>query len=278
MDVLIRQRFGLSPGPRDDVETADAVRTKALVRAAAQGGLLVSIAGRRGAGKTRAVRMALASLSARVVEPLRLDRERLHLGDVQDAIVAQLSEERPRRSGEARSGQVRRILGRSRGPVLLWIDDAHVIHPSTLRGLKRLLELTWQGAGPLLGIVLTGQRDRTEGAPEVGLRASRLHLEGLLPTEAARAIGAELGEAVEGAAATILASSARARNWLDLGGLLDECLLAAASRGDRTVTVEVAAQVLGGTLPTTPPRDDRPAGDPPPGDLEVGEFLRRSAA
>ena len=276
MDVLIRQRFGLSPRPDDDLETADAARAKTLVRAAAEGGLLVSIAGRRGVGKTRAVRMALASLSARVVEPLRLDRERLHLGDIQDAIVAQLSEERPRRSGEARSGQVRRILGRSRGPVLLWIDDAHVIHPSTLRGLKRLLELTWQGAGPLLGIVLTGQRDRTEGVPEVGLRTSRIRIEGLLPTEAARAIGGSLGEVIERGAATILASSDRARNWLDLGRLCDECLLEAAARGDRTVTAEVAAWVLGGVPPSTPRQADRAAAAPD--DLEVKEFLRRTAA
>ena len=277
MDVLIRQRFGLLPSRPDDMETADAVRTAALVRAAAEGGLLVSIAGRRGAGKTRAVRMAIAGLSARVVEPLRLDRERLHLGDVQDAIVTQLSEERPRRSGEARSGQVRRILGRSRGAVLLWIDDAHVLHPSTLRGLKRLLELTWQGAGPLLGIVLSGQQDRTEGVPEVGLRAARLHIEGLLCTEAARALGSVLGEVVEPGAATILASSARARNWLDLGRLADECLIEAAARGERAVTAEIASRVLGGPLPPAA-RGGRPAEDPPPDDREVGAFLRRSAA
>ena len=105
MDILIRKRFDLPPEPPGDVDTSDAANTRHLVRAAVEAKCLVSITGERGAGKTRAVRAAFRGVGARLVEPLRLDRERLHLGDIQDAIVGQLSEERPRRSGEARSGQ-----------------------------------------------------------------------------------------------------------------------------------------------------------------------------
>lgn len=269
MDILIRKRFALPPEPTGDLDTSDAVRTRHLVRAAAEAKRLVSIAGSRGAGKTRAVRGAVRGLGVQLVEPLRLDRERLHLGDIQDAIVSQLSDEKPRRSGEARSGQVRRILARTRGAVLLWIDDAHVLHPSTLRGLKRLLELTWQGEGPLLGIVLTGQQDRTERVPEIGLRSTRMVFEGLSAEEAARALETILDEVLDSDAFAILASSPRARNWLDLEALVDDCLVEAAARGETTVTAAVARHVLG--APASAPAA-------PADDQAVGDFLRQRAA
>lgn len=275
MNVLLCRHFDLNPDPwRDrDIRTADATRAGDLVRAAAGSQLLVSIAGERGAGKTRAVRAAVRSTGCRVVEPLRLDRERLHLGDVQDAIVSQLSDERPRRSGEARSGQVRRILGGATGAVLLWIDDAHLLHPSTLRGLKRLRELSWRGRGPLLGIVLTGQVDRTAGIPEVGLRTDRIRMTGLSEGEARAAIDAALEGRSDGAAAARLAESDRARNWLDLGALLDDCLSAAFGAGAERVTDDAVTAVLGaGRTP-----DERaPAPAHPPG--AVAEHLAPRAA
>lgn len=275
MNVQLRRQFDLSPDPwrERDIRTADATRAGHLVRAAAGSQLLVSIAGERGAGKTRAVRGAIRSAGCRVVEPLRLDRERLHLGDVQDAIVSQLSDERPRRSGEARSGQVRRILGTATGAVLLWIDDAHLLHPSTFRGLKRLLELTWRGRGPLLGIALTGQVDRTAGIPEVGLRTNRMRMTGLSEAEARAAIDAGLDGLGEGTAPARLAKSDRARNWLDLGALLDDCLAAAAAARAERVTDEVVSAVLGAGRPA----DERTAA-PAPGPGAVSESLARRAA
>ena len=279
MNILIRQQFGVAADPfAEDFATADAIRAKTLVRAAVTSRLLVSIAGERGAGKTRAVRAAVRGLGVQLVEPLRLDREKLHLGDIQDAIVSQLSDEKPRRSGEARSGQTRRVLrlASQRGPVLLWIDDAHVLHPSTVRGLKRLLELTWQGEGPLLGIVLTGQTDRTANIPEVGLRATRMAFAGLAADEAGRAIGRALEGGIGRAEVEALAASDRARNWLDLGALLDDCLAEAIARGETEVTPDAVAAVLGAARPAADARaqDERPA----PNDDAVGAFLRKQAA
>lgn len=278
MNILIRQRFGVPVDPwADDVPTADAMRIAALVRAAARSKLLVSITGERGAGKTRAVRAALRGLQGvRVVAPLRLDREKLHLGDVQAAIVRDLCDESPRRSGEARSGQVRRVLGAARGPVVLWIDDAHVLHPATLRGLKRLRELTWRSAGPLLGVVLTGQTDRVARVPEVGLRADRLACAGLSAAEAdaalRRACTAGAVEIVAPAARAALAATDAARNWLDLEALLDACLLEAAGRGEDRVTPGAVAAVCG-TGAEAPP-----AAPAPPDDAAVAAFLARDQA
>lgn len=278
MNILVRQHFGVAVDPwAEDLATADAIRAAALVRAAAQARLLVSIAGARGAGKTRAVRGALRGLGVQLVEPLRLDRERLHLGDLQAALVRELSDETLRRSGEARSGQTRRILGAAAAgrPVLLWIDDAHLLHPSTVRGLKRLRELTWRGAGPLLGIVLTGQTDRTMGIPEVGLRSDRMTFAGLASDEARAAVERALGGLVDRAEAAALAASPRARNWLDLGALLDDCLVEAVARGEERVTGGCVAEVLG----TAPAGAASPGAAPAPASADaMTAYLRRQVA
>ena len=257
MNILLREHFGVAPELwATDLATADATRIRTLVRAAAGARLMVSIAGERGAGKTRAVRAAVRALDAvQLIEPLRLDRERLHLGDIQHALIGQLCDERPRRSGEARSAQTRRILGAAaaRGPVLLWIDDAHVLHPQTLKGLKRLRELAWKGRAPLLGVVLTGQQDRTAALPEVGLRSDRMTCAGLTAHEAVAAIEAALGPRVGRAQAVALAGDARARNWLDLEALIDACLAEAVARGEGRLTPAALAAVRGATPASAAP-------------------------
>ena len=278
MNVLIRTRFGVAVDPwAEYLATADAVRAGHLVQAALGSKLLVSIAGARGAGKTRAVRGALGGGAAQLVEPLRLDREKLHMGDIQAALVRELApEETLRRSGEARSGQTRRILGgaAAKGPVLLWIDDAHLLHHSTLRGLKRLREITWRGVGPLLGIVLTGQTDRVSAIPEVGLRSDRMTFAGLTAGEAERAIVRALGELVSRADAVALATSPRARNWLDLSALIDACLVGAAARGEDRVTNGCVVAVLG-TRTSKIQSPPRPA---PASDAAVASYLRQQVA
>ena len=240
MNILIRRRFGLPADPWRGVhlDTADA-RHVAAAAEAAVGGALVNVVGPRGAGKTHGLRSALRGRDVAVVSPLRLDRERLHLGDVQVAIVRELSDERPRTSGEARSGQVRRLLAAASAarPVLLVIDDAHVLHHATVRGLKRLLELSHGGRSPLLGIVLLGQVDRAGQIPEVGLRAATVRLAGLTPTEIMEAVTQALGDVVTRDAAVRLARTAHVDNWLDLQARVDDCLVAAAAAGEPRLTV-----------------------------------------
>lgn len=255
MKALLHRRFGLPADPWAGchLATTDATRVAQAVQAAAEAQLLVSILGARGAGKTHAVRQALRGLrDIRMVEPLRLGRERLHIGDIESAIIRELApHERPRRSGEARSYQVRRVLGQGAQahPVILLIDDAHVLHPTTLRALKRLRELSWLGVARLLGIVLLGQADRTASMPELGLRSDRLRLAGLLPEEAETALEQALNRrgrpiVIELEAAAALGASERARNWLDLAALADHCLLEAAARGEDRITAGVADAVL----------------------------------
>lgn len=255
MKTLHRKRLGLAADPwaRFHLDTADAARTALLVEAAAEARLFVSVLGARGSGKTHAVRRALRRVpNVRVVEPLRLRRECLHIGDIELAIVRELApNDRPRRSGEARSVQVRRLLGQGaqKSRIVLVIDDAHVLHHATLRALKRLRELAWLGVSPLLGIVLVGQADRAEAVAEVGLRSDRLWLGGLLPEDAAaaleRALNRRSGRKIMAPDAILsLAATPRARNWLDLTALVDDCLAEAAARGEDRVTRAAALAVL----------------------------------
>jgi len=253
--TLHRKRLGLAADPWAGfhLDTADAARTALLVEAAAEARLFVSVLGARGSGKTHAVRRALRRVPrVRVVEPLRLRRECLHIGDIEHAIVRELApDDLPRRSGEARSVQVRRLLGQGAqtSRIVLVIDDAHVLHHATLRALKRLRELAWLGVSPLLGIVLVGQADRAEVVAEVGLRSDRLWLGGLLPEDAAAALERALNrrsgrKTVAPDAIVALAASPRARNWLDLAALVDDCLAEAAARGEDRITRAAALSVL----------------------------------
>ena len=217
-----------------------------LVGAAIQSQEFVSVLGPRGSGKTWAVRAALEGHTVKVVEPLRLTRDKLHMGDIETALVREISDENPRRSGEARSYQVKRILGefsRAR-PVVLVIDDAHVLHHQTLRALKRLREITWLNRSPLLGIVLIGQHDKTRGIDEVRLRSDRLWLEGLTAKEVASAVRAATGKLFDGSAVQAIADSGLAANWLDLQAIVDACLAAAKAQGSTQVDTRCVQGVL----------------------------------
>lgn len=258
MNYQARAYFGLPADPwaGRHQKTSDARRAAIMVDAAVHAQGMVRVAGARGAGKSHAVRQALARAgSARVVEPMRLDRERLHLGDVQTAIVRDLSDERPRLSGEARTGQVRRILGAmaARPPVLL-IDDAHTLHAATLKGLKRLRELSYRGASPLIGIVLVGQSDPAASVPEVALRSDLVQFAGLTSGDVRAAMNAG-GERIEAEAIGVIEASDRSRNWLDLQSLVDGCLAHAAARGAERVSAAHVRSVLSpGAEPAAVPR------------------------
>lgn len=283
MRLMHRTQLGLPPDPWAALPhqaTADAARAAVMIRAAVEARAFVAVLGPRGAGKTRAVRAALAGHDGvRVVEPLRLTRERLHMGDVETAIVRELSDEAPRRSGEARSHQVRRVLGQAsrEARVVLVLDDSHVLHPSTLRALKRLRELAWMGRAPLLGVVLVGQRDAGVRVPEVGLRSDVLWLDGLAPPEAAQMIRAVVRQAgappLFGADATAaLAADRRARNWLDLQALVDECFARMVASGVRPLSAADLRALLGGPAEAAAPAPAAPSAD------AVAAALGRKAA
>lgn len=271
MDLRTRRQWGLPPDPWAELaETPDALRVREAVRAAAEARAMTWILGPRGCGKTVAVRDALERTGAPVVEPLRLDRERLRMGDICAAVVRDLSDERVRQSGEARTAQVRRLLGGSPRRTLLAIDEAHALHPATVRGLKRLRELPFRGRSPLVGVVLVAQRDASERIPEVGLRSDRLRLAGLDPATAAAAVDRAVNrdrERIAPEAVRAVAESPAGRNWLELQDAVDRCLASGLAAG--RVDAATARRALGAAAP------DRAAA---PAKGQLAGQLKRSAA
>ncbi|MYH70803.1 MAG: AAA family ATPase [Gammaproteobacteria bacterium] len=241
MNLVARKQFGLAPGAWRTYhqQIADGAGVSTLVRAAIDARAIVAVTGERGSGKSVAVARSLAALDdVKVIAPVRLARDRLHVGDIEDAIIRALSDERPRRSGEARSQQVRRLLGHASGKhhVVLLIDDAHALHHSTLRALKRLMELTWMGRTPLLSIVLVCQHDVISAISELALRSDQRTMLGLSAAEVRAALGAVLGERIEAPAIERIARQPGARAWLDLQRLVDDLIVAALAVGERVIT------------------------------------------
>ncbi len=246
MRHLIYDHFGLPADPwAGHRETADSRRIQTVVAGALAGGDMVSIVGERGSGKTHAIWRAIHGVDCQVIEPMRLDRDKLHIGDIQTAIVTQLSDERPRHSAEARAGQTRRLLKAASKPVLL-IDDAHLLHHQTLRAIKRLRELGARGRRrALLPVILIGQHDPTARVAEVGLRTDTLSLAGLTPDEVASAVGDVLAALISRTANQRIAAHPAARNWLDLQAIIHDCLAAAMTRGMTVVDETIVNDCLG---------------------------------
>ena len=248
MKDIIYSHFKLPADPwaGRHLRSRDAERVSRAVKAALNTGALLEIVGQRGSGKTQSVWRALrpdgAAAQFAVVEPLRLDRERLSIADIQRAIIETLSNERPAHSGEERTGQTRRVLKDFRFRAVLLIDDAHLLHHSTIAAIKRLRELGSQGQRrSSITVILTGQRSAVSRVPEVGLRSQSVVLQGLTRKEAQDALAGALGKSIDEAAAKRIAASADGRNWLDLERRADECLAAAMAAGAARVTADIVA-------------------------------------
>ena len=267
------RHFGLGTDPWPDYQqTGDARRIQIAVDSALKTGGMVALTGARGAGKTYALWRAFSGHSDyAIIEPLRLDRENLHIGDIQRAIVAALSDETPRHSGEARAGQVRRLL-RGAPKAALVIDEAHLLHHQTVRALKRLRELGARGKRrALLPVVLIGQGNPAARIAEVRLRTEHLPLTGLTAKEAGAILRQTLPRIADSDAIQALAQAPAARNWLELQRLTDTCLARAAGEGQTRLGAREVRAVL-----TPVPAEQAVSQAPAPGAIQAA--LRRPAA
>lgn len=134
----------------------------AMIDAATHGGFLAVI-GECGSGKSVMRRKVVERLkrdgNVIVIFPQMIDKNRVNAASICDAIVMDLSEERPRLKLEQKTRQVHRLLlERSKQGFrsVLIIEEAHDLHTSTLKYLKRFYELE-DGYRKLLGIILIGQ-------------------------------------------------------------------------------------------------------------------------
>jgi len=167
-----RKTFGIFKDPfTDDVASSgdvylnDASRFAAeyLYQTAKAGGM-VALVGESGSGKTTIRRYAIDRWQAegqkvRVIIPRIFEKQRLTASAICDAIIADCSTEKPRRTLEAKARQVEHILtnsSRSGYAHILMIEEAHDLSIQTLKYLKRFWELE-DGFKKLLAIVLIGQ-------------------------------------------------------------------------------------------------------------------------
>lgn len=165
-------KFGLTQDPftgdvtkADDVYLTDETRfiSEFLYQTAKIGGM-VALLGESGSGKTTIRRYAMDRIQAegqkiKIIAPRSIDKARLTTSAICDAIIQDCSTEKPRRTLEAKSRQVERILtnsSRAGYSHVLMIEEAHDLNIWTLKYLKRFWELE-DGFKKLLAIVLIGQ-------------------------------------------------------------------------------------------------------------------------
>ncbi|MDW7745868.1 ExeA family protein [Halomonas sp.] len=167
-----RRHFGLFRDPfLDDVQGVEDVFLapeqryirEHMLSTAKHGGFLAVI-GESGAGKS-VLRRDLIDRIQREEHPITpilprtIDKGQLTAGALCDAIIEDVSQERPKQKLESKARQIERLLtGSSRGGTshVLIIEEAHDLTVPTLKYLKRFWELE-DGFRRLLGIILIGQ-------------------------------------------------------------------------------------------------------------------------
>jgi type II secretory pathway predicted ATPase ExeA len=138
----------------------------AMLDAAKHTGFLAVI-GEVGSGKSVIRKKVVAELqkdeSARIIFPRMIDKTRVTAASICDAIILDLSDERPKSRLEQKARQVEKVLiSRSKAGchVVLMIEEAHDLTVKVLKLLKRFFEIE-DGYKKALGLVLIGQ-------PELG--------------------------------------------------------------------------------------------------------------
>lgn len=166
-DVL--KHFGLFRDPFQHPEARDEVYRSYNLKMAesaiidcAERHQFTAVIGETGSGKTTARDSALDRLErtgkVHIVYPEPVISERLTAPMIVTTLLASLDQPAPsdltRRTAVTRA--VLKAIRESNENVLLIIEEAHLLHPSTLRSLKHLYEIQ-SGFQKLIGILLIGQ-------------------------------------------------------------------------------------------------------------------------
>lgn len=216
--------------------------SKTVMKAATQPGSIVAVIGPIGIGKTVATLDTVGRLEEDnncVIWAQHPEKERLRIGSIMTAMVRVLGET-PRRDMDARTEQLRRLLGVTvkEKRIILVIEEAHALHRSTLRALKRILELNFGRRMGLFSIVLIAQPDlygKLSRLPEISLRTKAISMRALSEREALEFsdwVRQWEGVKVEKEALHIIAR--RVRNPLRISAVMDR--LAEISERTGTIT------------------------------------------
>jgi len=160
------------------------------VKSTIRHGRLVALTGIVGSGKTVLMHNIQNELEQEkeviVAKSLAIDKNRVSLPVLITALFYDLATEKEvviPTQPEKRERKLRELIRKRQKPVALFIDEAHSLHPKTLIGLKRLMEMVQDGGGNL-SVFLTGHPKlkndlRRPSMEEIGNRATVLTLEGV---------------------------------------------------------------------------------------------------
>ena len=251
------------------------------MKAAIQAGRLVALSGLVGAGKTVLMRQLQEELAREgkvlVAKSLSVDKERVTLQTLMTALFYDLSPEKepwiPSQS-ERRERELRTLIRKGRKPAALFIDEAHDLHPKTLRGLKRLSEVV-KDAGARLAIVLIGhpklQNDlRRPTMEEIGHRTTLVSFRGIAGQQRPYidwllkqcvAEGVVVGDIITDAAVELLAH--RLGTPLQIEQHLTRALEEGWRVGEKPVTAQLVEALLSPQLDELEPRLRRHGYDVP---------------
>ena len=148
--------------PRDIFMSEEHRFLKEMMLDAARYAGFVAVFGEVGSGKSvmrKAVVQDLISDGIKVVYPVIIDKSRITPASLIDAIVMDISEEKPKRGLEQKTRQALRLLknrATSGMKQVLMIEEAHLLNVGAMKALKQIYELE-DGFNRLVGIILIGQ-------------------------------------------------------------------------------------------------------------------------
>ena len=160
------------------------------IRDAVPEGRLIAVCGVVGCGKTLTIRRLHQQLREEnqiiVSQSLAVEKQSIKLATLITALFYDLSADKQVRipaQGEKRERELQSLVKKRKRPVALFIDEAHDLHPHTLIGLKRLLEVVESGGGRL-SVVLAGHPKlkndlRRPSLEEIGYRTDVFTLDGI---------------------------------------------------------------------------------------------------
>ncbi|MFZ1641415.1 MAG: AAA family ATPase [Candidatus Contendobacter sp.] len=262
MQSEVMKHFGLIRGlPRAGYfETAQQRRAFEDIKIAIRGGQLLALVGLVGCGKTTTLHRLTEALKDEreilVSQSLAVDKHRINLGTLMLALFYDLVTEKDFKvptQPEKRERKLIEVIAKRKKPVALFVDEAHDLHPKTLVGLKRLVELV-QNNGGTLSVVLVGHPKlrndlRRPALEEIGARTTLFWLDGIKGQERAY-LDWFLEQCAPADAADLLTPEARERlaaalsTPLQIEQYLTLALEAAYQVGQKPVTLEVIEAVL----------------------------------
>jgi len=120
-----------------------------------------AVIGEKGSGKSHLLRQVIGSYENKggftVIPITPMSEDVKSITQIMSAMIEDIAGESPRRDVESRRRQLRRILGDTNKKIILAIDEAQDLHKSTIRGLKKIHELSFATSDKLFSIVLFGQ-------------------------------------------------------------------------------------------------------------------------